>query len=102
MCTIQDFEQAKFHSSKRPAYQDCYPKAYMTPTAQIGTNCGGRHNGKADTLASQIAELENLQVSSTGQLNPEWVEWLMGWPSGWTDCAPWATDKCQDAMLSHG
>jgi hypothetical protein len=20
-----------------------------------------------------------------GQLNPEWVEWLMGWPVGWTD-----------------
>jgi len=24
------------------------------------------------------------QVS--GVLNPEWVEWLMGFPAGWTDC----------------
>ena len=22
----------------------------------------------------------------TGQLNPVWVEWLMGYPPGWTDC----------------
>lgn len=22
----------------------------------------------------------------TGSLNPEWVEWLMGYPAGWTDC----------------
>lgn len=23
-----------------------------------------------------------------GSLNPEWVEWLMGYPPGWTDCGP--------------
>jgi hypothetical protein len=28
-----------------------------------------------------------------GQLNPPWVEWLMGWPIGWTDCDASATDK---------
>jgi len=24
-------------------------------------------------------------TSTHGQLNPDWVEWLMGWPVGWTD-----------------
>jgi hypothetical protein len=28
-----------------------------------------------------------------GQLNPEWVEWLMGWPIGWTGLKPLAMDK---------
>ena len=77
-------------------------KRYMTPTASIGSKCGGRHKGKADTLASQIAEIENMEQTSTGQLNPTWVEWLMGWPEGWTDLKPWGTDKCQSVPLRHG
>ena len=28
-----------------------------------------------------------------GRLNPEWVEWLMGWPIGWTACAPVETES---------
>ena len=24
-------------------------------------------------------------VSDTAALNPDWVEWLMGFPQGWTD-----------------
>ena len=26
-----------------------------------------------------------------GRLNPEWVEWLMGFPAGWTDLEASAT-----------
>jgi DNA (cytosine-5)-methyltransferase 1 len=29
--------------------------------------------------------------SSTGQLNPMWVEWLMGYPTGWTELSPSVT-----------
>ena len=35
-------------------------------------------------------------------LNPVWVEWLMGWPQGWTDLKPSATDKYQQWQHSHG
>jgi DNA (cytosine-5)-methyltransferase 1 len=28
-----------------------------------------------------------------GKLNPTWVEWLMGWPLGWTDSKPLEMDK---------
>jgi hypothetical protein len=26
----------------------------------------------------------------SGKLNPVWVEWLMGFPEGWTELKPWA------------
>ena len=37
-----------------------------------------------------------------GSLNPTWVEWLMGWPLGWTDLKPLETDKCHCAQPAHG
>jgi hypothetical protein len=37
-----------------------------------------------------------------GSLNPTWVEWLMGWPLGWTDLKPLATAKCPSAPQPHG
>ncbi len=35
-------------------------------------------------------------------LNPDWVEWLMGWPIGWTDLKPLATDKYRLWLQQHG
>ena len=43
-----------------------------------------------------------LPAQVGGQLNPTWVEWLMGWPLGWTDCAASATDKFRQWLNSHG
>ena len=37
----------------------------------------------------------------TGQLNPSWVEWLMGWPIGWTDLKPLETDKFRNVQQWH-
>ena len=42
------------------------------------------------------------QTAGLAQLNPTWVEWLMGWPLGWTDCAASVTDKFQQWRNSHG
>jgi hypothetical protein len=35
-----------------------------------------------------------------GQLNPTWVEWLMGYPLGWTDSADWATRSSRKSRRS--
>lgn len=37
-----------------------------------------------------------------GQLNPQWVEWLMGWPIGWTDLRPLAMDRFREWQQQHG
>jgi DNA (cytosine-5)-methyltransferase 1 len=41
--------------------------------------------------------LSNPEITGVtgGALNPMWVEWLMGWPLGWTDLKPLEMDKCQ-------
>ena len=44
---------------------------------------------------------KNLEGSVGGSLNPAWVEWLMGWPIGWTDLQPLATDRFPQWLRLH-
>jgi hypothetical protein len=46
---------------------------------------------KTPTLASQVG----------GKLNPTWIEWLMGWPLGWTDLKPLEMDKFRQWQRQH-
>jgi len=46
------------------------------------TNPDGSERNRTDQLARQVYVAENTQ---SGSLNPTWVEWLMGYPIGWTD-----------------
>ena len=69
-------------------------KKWGTPKAQ-----DSRHaltdRGKSN-LGEQVAGLHN-----GGKLNPNWVEWLMGWPIGWTDLKPLEMDKFQQWQQQH-
>ncbi len=61
---------------------------YPTPTTGAGL-CGGSgnyHQLKKLEAAGEITEEErrNMAQGNGGQLNPDWVEWLMGFPIGWT------------------
>lgn len=42
-------------------------------------------------LQSEVCEEEMTEGRAPGQLNPTWVEWLMGFPLGWTDLPPSGT-----------
>jgi len=56
--------------------------------------------GFASPQARDLRPIPTDQIG--GQLNPNWVEWLMGWPIGWTDCDVLETDKFQQWLRLHG
>jgi hypothetical protein len=68
-----------------PAARD-YKGSY-TPEAMT------RKDGKSrmDGLPQAAAYHADGNPNHSGSLNPAWVEWLMGYPTGHTACADWAT-----------
>ena len=66
---------------------------WPTPTAHNAkeTNAPSEANRNEPTLASRVG----------GHLNPTWVEWLMGWPLGWTDLKPLEMDKFHAWQQQH-
>ena len=68
------------------------------PTPRTKGMCGGSgafQKMKALETQGIISSEERRQMTagSGGQLNPTWVEWLMGWPLEWTALKPLATGK---------
>lgn len=67
-------------------------KLYPTPTTGAGL-CGGTGNYQqfkaleADGTIS-TEERRSMAAGNGGQLNPEWVEAMMGFPIGWTASGP--------------
>lgn len=43
-----------------------------------------RERGMPMQLNDQVAHIAQTPIEG-GSLNPEWVEWLMGFPAGWTE-----------------
>lgn len=68
---------------------------WPTPNAVAGHNngtmdeYGGKNNPFRGTPAARL------------RLNPTFVEWLMGWPRGWTVCAPAGTASFQSWQRLH-
>ncbi len=60
---------------------------WPTPRAAQGESRNhtvyAREYGKPQNLENRIAQREPSAIG--GKLNPNWVEWLMGFPIGWTD-----------------
>ena len=59
-------------------------KLWPTPTARDGKGASG-HKKESRRLADLTYRARIVDGVTTGSLNPTWVEWLMGFPLGWTD-----------------
>lgn len=69
------------------------PSLWPTPRAGSETGGGAGLDGGAGSRAMMdkvLAPEERAAMISHGQLNPDWVELLMGWPLGWTSLEPCA------------
>jgi len=86
-----------------PGMMDLQRAVKMWPTPQASDN---RNRGTTQTpaIARRIDAGKQVMLSMCmdGPLNPTWVEWLMGWPLGWSDLKPLETDKFQQWLRQHG
>ncbi len=99
--------------------QDGSPPLWPTPTVSGNNNRKGASKKSGDGLAtavkkfptpransgsgpSRVGHRTDLQTQAGGPLNPMWVEWLMGWPIGWTALEPLEMDRFQQWLDLHG
>jgi hypothetical protein len=68
-------------------------KMLPTPKVQDSRHAKMRQlNELDDHWKSNLGKVVSAQVNG-GSLNLTWLEWLMGWPLGWTDLKPLEMDK---------
>lgn len=67
---------------------------WSTPTAR-----DWKDNGKSPSELNRNSD--TLSTQAGGKLNPQFVEWLMGWPIGWTDLEHVGTESFLIKRIEH-
>jgi len=86
------------NSEEVPSLEEVRERALVLkkwPTPRVFMHKDVGYDRKKNNLGEEVAGMAGGTKTQpmTGQLNPNWVEWLMGWPSEWTDLRPLETDK---------
>lgn len=71
-------------------------KGYAENQSTFVKRNGDRTMNCYASLSSQVLQMsggDTTQQTKSARLNPNWVEWLMGWPIGYTDSKQLAMDK---------
>ena len=77
------------------------PPSQKWPTPKTRDWKDGTSQGTMNRQSPDLGKVVG-QSKETGSLNPNWVEWLMGWPIGFTDLKPLETDKSHFVPQQHG
>lgn len=86
--TANDWKGAGYQKGTNGKRYDTLPGAarkWPTPTARLGAQRGAQAKRYHDPKRSNDLDDAVAATGTVGQLNPTWVEWLMGFPLGWTD-----------------
>ena len=75
--------------------QVVHPSMWPTPNANDNRDRGHLGTPSIQKRRKKGKQLDLSMVVSkeSGALNPTWVEWLMGYPLGWTDSRVWETQS---------
>jgi hypothetical protein len=76
---------------------------WPTPTVAMSK---GSSEGALTRKTGRSRENDRLDYAvegngRNGRLNPEWIEWLMGWPIGWTELKPLETARYREWLQQH-
>lgn len=70
---------------------------WPTPTVRDSRNRGPSEAQRNSPALNHVAT-----GGVGGKLNPMWVEWIMGWPLGWTDLRRLGRDRFRRWLRLHG
>ena len=81
-----------------------WKKKFPTPQASDHRDRGNMSNAVVQrriAIGKQISLSQSVSLTS-GQLNPMWVEWLMGFPRDWTNLSALVMPKSHCVPQQHG
>ena len=96
-------------TSERPTSETGSGSSQKTPASRWPTPVASMSKGSSPAALTRKSGADRsndrldhaVMALDGGHLNPEWVEWMMGWPIGWTDLRPLATDRFQSWLREH-
>jgi hypothetical protein len=97
----------RIKNRKRPSFLSeaiVWPTPTTSEAKSDTLNIQNRINKGKQIMLCDAVRMKPQEVPTPqhgGALNPTWVEWLMGWPLGWSDLRPLEMDRFHSWQRQH-